>query len=124
MSKGTLIKIDNEGKQTQFRCESPGGPSVTEIQEALGGYFALLNCVFQGKERIAYVDEDGDPRQLSPNLYATRMVQEYYAKAGRQLSISRIGMVRGALVVWVPDDPKPGRAAAYAELLAARKLPA
>lgn len=106
MASGTLVKIDPTGGVTRFRCEGRAGPTVEEIQKALGGYFAHLYCLYGGQERSCYVDEDGDPKQLPTNPFGDRLVKEYYMGGNRVVQLNSIGTLRGNLVVWVPDPPE------------------
>jgi hypothetical protein len=109
MAKGYLVKVDHEGTITRTRIDRVTGPTVKEIQDQLGGYFAQIGVLFEGSQRTAYIDEDAKlPKRGKPlppvNPYATRMVQEYYADRGKTVDIL------GNIVIWIPDEgrvPKP-----------------
>lgn len=102
MSTGTLVKIEPTGTITRIRCESKAGPTHVELQDAVGGYYAKIGVVYEGKKRVGHIDEDAKmkaPARRPPlNPLATRMVQEYYADGGMTVDIL------GNLVVWIPDE--------------------
>lgn len=100
MTTGILVKIDPIGNITRRRIERKAGPTMEEIRDMVGSYYAQIGVIHEGKKCTAYIDEDAKIKRLPPpvNAFATRMVQEYYAEGGKTVDIL------GNIVVWIPDE--------------------
>lgn len=99
MAKGTLITFDPDGKRSDHRVDRLAGPNNEEIQKAIGGgYYIPVEVMFEGKKRVAYVDEDGSPKKMVVNPYATSYMQAAHPH-GKTVSL------RGPIAIWLPDDP-------------------
>lgn len=99
MAKGTLVTFTPEGKRTDKRIDRLAGPNVEEISKSIGdGHFIGMEVLFEGKKRVAYVDEDGDPKKMTVNPYATNYVQEANP-------LRKTVCIRGPIAIWLPDDP-------------------
>jgi len=97
MPGGILIKIV-PGNIKVFEAFEFGlrDPSLEEMQEILGGYLEPITVSFAGKERQAYIDEEGIMKELAPNYKATLIM------SNKSINVVR-NCVLGSMIIWIPN---------------------
>ena len=73
---GWTIKIDVDGTETEEVANKQ--PSLTEMQQFVGGYIEMVPLPLDGHERWMVVNEDGIMVNLPVNKRATEIFHEVF----------------------------------------------
>jgi hypothetical protein len=91
---GRLIVITPNGTHSVTEIKTAKGPTLKDLQTAVGGYIERVRVRYDGRVRDAYIHEEGLILGLPVNNRATSMLAAEY---------NTCGGIRGPLAVWVPD---------------------
>jgi len=69
--KMVLITNDN-----MYRMKSHNRPSFADIKKLVGGHLTFTTCIFEDKEVMLMVDEDGSDKDLPMNYMASQLAEQ------------------------------------------------
>ena len=95
-----LVRIDIDGTFTVKEYKNK--PTLKDFQDAVGGYIERVKVRYEGKDRDAFVDEEGIMKDLPINPTATEFYIGYFlSKTSTMLWATELAPLRGPMVIEV-----------------------